>query len=60
MTTPLEPTFPLKEFLGFVIERGEGSAIASMELSERHMNPNATAHGAIPFALMDEGQRRTV
>ncbi len=53
MTTPLETTFPLKEFLGFVIERGEGTASASMELDERHMNPNATAHGAIPFALMD-------
>lgn len=49
----LEPTFPLKEYLGFTIERGEGSATASLELSSRHLNPNDVAFGATHFALMD-------
>ncbi len=48
-----ERTFPLKEHLGFVIERGEGTATASLTLDERHHNPNAVAHGAVAFTLMD-------
>jgi acyl-CoA thioesterase len=50
---PTETAFPLKEFLGFTIERGSGEATASLELGERHMNPNGVAHGAVAFALMD-------
>lgn len=53
MTGQDEPTFPLKEFLGFVIDRGEGCATVSAEVGERHMNPNDVVHGAVPFALMD-------
>jgi uncharacterized protein (TIGR00369 family) len=53
MTEPLDTSFPLKEFLGFEIERGEGRAVASLELGEHHMNPNDIAHGAVSFALMD-------
>jgi acyl-CoA thioesterase len=48
-----ETEFPLKEYLGFEIERGEGRATASLSLDERHHNPNGVAHGAVPFALMD-------
>jgi acyl-CoA thioesterase len=50
---PIEPTFPLKEHLGFTIERGEASATATLELGDRHMNPNGVAHGAVAFTLMD-------
>ncbi len=53
MSQPDPVTFPLKEHLGFTIERGEASGIASLELGERHMNPNAVAHGSVAFALMD-------
>lgn len=53
MTEPLDTEFPLKDFLGFEIERGEGRAVASLELGARHMNPIDVAHGAVPFALMD-------
>ncbi|MFV0525104.1 MAG: PaaI family thioesterase [Acidimicrobiales bacterium] len=53
-SSPPDPTtFPLKEHLGFTIQRGEGRATASLELDERHMNPNDVAHGAVTFALMD-------
>ncbi|WP_170110871.1 PaaI family thioesterase [Antricoccus suffuscus] len=53
MSSPNNTTFPIKDFLEFTIERGESSATASLELSERHMNPNAVAHGSVAFALMD-------
>ena len=49
----VETEFPLKEFMGFTIERGEGSATASLVVDDRHMNPNSVAHGAVPFTLMD-------
>lgn len=47
------PSFPLQEYLGFTIERGEGRASASLVLNERHMNPNDVSHGAASFTLMD-------
>ena len=45
--------FPLEEFLGFSIANHDGCAVATLELDDRHMNPNAVAHGAVAFALMD-------
>jgi len=45
--------FPLGDFLGMDISRGEGSAVAWVELGPPHMNPNGIAHGAVAFALMD-------
>jgi len=50
---PSPTTFPLKEFLGFTVERGEGRATATVELGEQHLNPFHTAHGAVAFTLMD-------
>ncbi|MFV1989574.1 MAG: PaaI family thioesterase [Acidimicrobiales bacterium] len=47
------PSFPLRDFLGFSIEPGEGTAVAKVTLDERHLNPNAVAHGAVSFTLMD-------
>ena len=32
MTDETYPTFPLQDFLGFVIDRGEGNATATVEL----------------------------
>lgn len=52
MQTPARP-FPLKEFLGLEIERGDGRAVAWLTLDERHHNPFAVAHGAVAFTLMD-------
>ena len=49
----VEPTFPLKEFLGFTIERGEGRATASLDVTDRHLNPYEVVFGATHFALMD-------
>lgn len=46
-------TFPLREYLGFTIEHGQGSGTAALELNERHLNPNDVSHGATHFTLMD-------
>ena len=43
---PDEPSFPLKEHLGFAIQRGQGSATATLTLGPQHLNPNDVAHGA--------------
>ena len=48
-----EPDFPLREFLGFDIERGDGAGTTSLEIGRAHLNPNGVVHGATPFALMD-------
>lgn len=48
-----EPSFPLQEFLGLTVQQGAESATASLDLDERHHNPNGVCHGAVPFALMD-------
>lgn len=32
---------------------GDSSGTASLDLDERHHNPNAVAHGSVAFALMD-------
>lgn len=53
MSPPDDTTFPLKEHLGFMIRRAGGTATASLELDERHMNPNAVAHGSVAFTMMD-------
>lgn len=54
MTEPDQSArFPLQDHLGFVIERGDASAIACLALDERHLNPNGVSHGAIAFTLMD-------
>jgi acyl-CoA thioesterase len=48
-----EALFPLQEWLGFTIDRGNGLATATINLDDRHMNPHGIAHGAVAFALMD-------
>ncbi|MDH3754888.1 MAG: PaaI family thioesterase [Acidimicrobiia bacterium] len=53
MSDSIDPMFPLREYLGFSVEPGEGSAWARLELAAHHHNPNGVAHGAVPFALMD-------
>lgn len=45
--------FPLQEHLGFTIERGDGRASDRLDLDARHLNPNAVAHGAVAFTMMD-------
>ena len=54
MSAAPEPSkFPLQEYLGFTMQRGDRMATTTLELGERHMNPNAVSHGAVPFTMMD-------
>ncbi|MFZ4434058.1 MAG: PaaI family thioesterase [Microthrixaceae bacterium] len=46
--------FPLRQFLGMGVRTLEaGRAVASVDISEAHLNPNGVVHGAVLFALAD-------
>ena len=46
--------FPLKGYLGFdLVEEEPGRVVATMEVTERHLSPNGTAHGGVLFTLVD-------
>lgn len=47
------PDFGLQDALGFTIESVDGTSTASLEITDLHLNPHGTVHGAIPFTLMD-------
>ena len=49
----ISPDFGLKSALGFTLETRDGASVAVLELSDIHLNPNGTVHGAVPFTLMD-------
>lgn len=46
-------SFPLKDLLGFTIERADGTGRATLEIDHRHLNPNGVVHGSVPFAMID-------
>lgn len=45
--------FWLRTQLGFDLTAVEGSAVATLDCDERHLNPNGVVHGAVIFALVD-------
>ncbi|MEL0074871.1 MAG: PaaI family thioesterase [Ilumatobacter sp.] len=47
------PAFPLRDLLGFELEMGEGSATATLDVTEMHINPHGSLHGAVPFTMID-------
>jgi len=54
MTNLESGDFPLKQHLGMEIRTlGPGHAEATIEINERHLNPNGVAHGAVLFAMID-------
>lgn len=51
--------FPLKEHLGLELDDVEdGRARARLVVEDRHLNPNAVAHGAVLFAMVDTAMGR--
>ncbi len=50
------PKFPLADYLGLKIEVLEkGSSSASLDVDEKHLNPNGVVHGATIFTMVDTG-----
>lgn len=47
------PAFPLRDLLGFELEMGDGSATATLDVTEIHINPHGSLHGAVPFTMID-------
>ena len=47
------PAFPLRDLLGFELEMGEGRATATLDVTEMHINPHGSLHGAVPFTMID-------
>jgi acyl-CoA thioesterase len=47
--------FPLKTFLGLEIGDGPvtGSVLATISLTDQHLNPNGVVHGGVIFSLID-------
>lgn len=52
-TESSDTEFPLKDLLGFTIERGEGLGRCRIEVADQHLNPNGVVHGAVPYAMVD-------
>lgn len=50
--------FPFRDLLGFRIEPDDDVATASLDVEERHLNPNGAVHGAVMFALVDTAMGR--
>lgn len=52
---PERPPSPVMEMFGGRIETWEeGRVVMSVELEDRHMNPNGVVHGGVITTLMDE------
>ncbi|MGB1722663.1 MAG: PaaI family thioesterase [Ilumatobacteraceae bacterium] len=47
------PAFPLRDLLGFELEMGDGNATATLDVTEIHINPHGSLHGAVPFTMID-------
>jgi acyl-CoA thioesterase len=52
-TEPSDVPFPLKDLLGFDVERGEGLGRCRLTVADKHLNPNGIVHGAVPYAMID-------
>ena len=51
--------FPLRSFLEFDIRDGpDGAAVGSLDVDDRHLNPNGIVHGGVVFTLADTAMGR--
>jgi len=56
-----EAEFPLRSFLDFSIDSGEGgpgTAVVALDVDDRHLNPNGVVHGGVVFAMVDTAMGR--
>jgi acyl-CoA thioesterase len=63
-TDPSDPEygeFPLRTYLGFeLIVKSPGEVLATLNVEERHMNPNGVIGGGVLFTLMDTAMGKAV
>jgi uncharacterized protein (TIGR00369 family) len=51
--------FTLRSFLEFDIRDGpDGAAVGSLDVDDRHLNPNGIVHGGVVFTLADTAMGR--
>lgn len=56
-----EAEFPLRSFLDFSIDSGEGgpgTAVVALDVDDRHLNPNGVVHGGVAFTMVDTAMGR--
>ena len=56
-----EAEFPLRSFLDFSIDSGEGgpgTAVVALAVDDRHLNPNGVVHGGVVFTMVDTAMGR--
>ena len=59
VAAPEYSEFPLRTFLDFTIDDGiGGEAVAALDVSDRHLNPNGVVHGGVVFTLVDTAMGR--
>ncbi len=52
-------TFPLRSFLGFdFVVVAPGRVTATLDVTEKHLNPNGVVHGGVLFTLVDTAMGR--
>lgn len=56
--TELPTEFGFQNLLGFVAEEGEETTVVSIDLDDKHLNPNGVAHGGVAYAMMDTAMGR--
>lgn len=58
-TDPEYGRFPLGTYLGVTVDdERPGEAEASIDVGERHLNPNGVVHGGVVFTLVDTAMGR--
>ena len=62
MADELDGEFPLRTFLDLTLADGPdgapGTAVASLEVGDQHLNPNGVVHGGVVFTLVDTAMGR--
>ncbi len=51
-------TFGFQKLVGFEAEKGEGTALVTLEIEAHHLNPNGVVHGGVAYAMMDTAMGR--
>lgn len=45
--------FPFRDLVGFEVEHGEARGVATLDIDQRHLNPNRVLHGGVAYSMVD-------